>query len=300
MNTLLLVDVQNDFHDGGSLAIPGASADAERLAAWILQHTQQIHRVVATMDTHPVLHIAHAGFWVNSSGTGAHPTPFTIISHADLQKGVWKPRPGLHIPPDSLDSNVLEGSYALNTDQGILDYCLEYTRRLEQGAPGRSKFQLCVWPDHCRIGSAGHGIVPCVYEALTAWSQSTGRDVEYIRKGENMLTEMYSVMQAEVPVTKDTAYQTALQASFFACDDANAADSTLYVCGQASSHCVNYTLRDIVEHCTEDQRKKIVLLTDTTSAVPGFEAAGSDFLKDMKTAGVSLQTTTEVDLRKGE
>ena len=34
-NTLLIIDPQNDFHAGGSLAVPGADEDALRLAAWI-------------------------------------------------------------------------------------------------------------------------------------------------------------------------------------------------------------------------------------------------------------------------
>jgi nicotinamidase/pyrazinamidase len=57
--TLLLVDVQNDFHPGGSLAIPTADEDARRIAALITQHGDKIHRIVATLDSHLKLHIAH-------------------------------------------------------------------------------------------------------------------------------------------------------------------------------------------------------------------------------------------------
>ena len=57
--TLLLVDVQNDFHPGGSLAIPTANEDAERISKFIQQHSTKIDRVVATMDSHLKLHIAH-------------------------------------------------------------------------------------------------------------------------------------------------------------------------------------------------------------------------------------------------
>lgn len=284
-NTLLIVDVQKDFHGGGSLAIPGADEDAERLASFIGKHSSAIHRIVATMDTHPVLHIAHGGFWVHSE-TGEHPPPFTILSAADVAAGVWKPRPNLYVPPDSLDPSIFQ------TEASVIDpatgsillekYCIEYTRRLE--AAGR--FQLCIWPEHCLIGSPGHGIQAKVYEALKAWSQLTGRDVEYVMKGQNMLTEMYSVMQAEVPVTAATTFNQELQDSF-------ATSTTLVVSGQASSHCVNYSLRDIV--VKRGGGKDVILLTDTASAVPGFEAAGDAFFLDMKNAGVSLKPSTEID-----
>ena len=63
MTTLLLIDVQKDFHPGGSLAIPTASSDAQRTAQFIRQNASSIHRIVATMDSHQKLHIAHPCFW---------------------------------------------------------------------------------------------------------------------------------------------------------------------------------------------------------------------------------------------
>ena len=46
------------------------------------------------------------------------------------------------------------------------------------------------------------------------------------------------------------------------------------ICGEALSHCVNYTVRDLVAVWPHDRRQDLVLLTDCSSAVPGFEAAG--------------------------
>ena len=71
VTALLLVDVQKDFHPGGSLAIPSAGGDAERIAALLRDHPGKITRVVATMDSHQRLHIAHPGFW--RSGSSGEP-----------------------------------------------------------------------------------------------------------------------------------------------------------------------------------------------------------------------------------
>ena len=88
-STLLLVDVENDFHPGGSLAIPSADKDAERIASFIAKNTEAITRIVETMDTHHELHIAHSGFWINANGS--HPEPFTTIGSDDITAGTWSP-----------------------------------------------------------------------------------------------------------------------------------------------------------------------------------------------------------------
>jgi nicotinamidase-related amidase len=59
------------------------------------------------------------------------------------------------------------------------------------------------------------------------------------------------------------------------------------------SHCVNYTLSDIVDHWTQEERAKIILATDCCSAVPGFKDAAKTFQEDMKEAGIRLCTVDE-------
>ena len=111
VTTLLLVDVQKDFHPGGSLAIPTAGEDAERIAKLIRDHASKIDRVVATMDSHQKLHIAHPGFW-RSGETGEHPNPFTLISSSDVAAGKWIPRSDVKVPPGTVDAAVFGGDVA--------------------------------------------------------------------------------------------------------------------------------------------------------------------------------------------
>jgi hypothetical protein len=51
---LLIVDPQVDFHEGGSLAVAGANADAERLEAFIGAHLDEITSIFVTLDSHQV------------------------------------------------------------------------------------------------------------------------------------------------------------------------------------------------------------------------------------------------------
>jgi nicotinamidase-related amidase len=151
----------------------------------------------------------------------------------------------------------------------------------------KGRFQICVWPEHCLIGSEGHGMVDAVRNALDEWTEKTGRTVEYVFKGQNLLTEMYSALEAEIPVSEANAFNKSLHASL-------SESSRLLVCGQAMSHCVNYTLRDIVEHWPKEELSKISLLTDCASAVSGFEKAAETFQDDMKACGVQLVESTAV------
>lgn len=287
--TLLIIDAQNDFHPGGSLAIPTADEDSARIAALIAQHADQIDRIVATLDTHQKLHIGNPYFWTETE-TGKHPSPFTIISAQDLREGKYTPHPRLRLPAaldEALDPQIFADREKVLKDDGtsidLVKYCIEYAERLE----AKGRFQICVWPEHCLIGTKGHALVDPILDAISSWSATTGGSVEWVWKGQQLLTEMYSAMEADVPVTADTAMNTSLQKSLETSD-------RLIVCGQAMSHCVNYTLRDIVQNWPKDRISQITLLTDGASAVPGFEAAADKFQADMKAAGVQLLKASEV------
>ena len=198
-----------DDHPGGSLQVPGANDDSKRIAKLITDsldvktNTSTISSIFVTLDTHHKLHIAHRHSWKKGrvglglvakvEGKGAEgkpgtpeykkavpplyytegepPNEFITISHNDVKNGVWK-------PADHLDEK----------------WCIEYTRSLEVSG----KFQLQIWPEHCLIGSVGHSVVPCIANALREWSKTTRKSVEFVKVGQNIRTEAYSVFKAEV------------------------------------------------------------------------------------------------------
>ncbi|KAE8895183.1 hypothetical protein PF005_g919 [Phytophthora fragariae] len=254
---LLVIDQQVDFHPGGSLAIPTANEDAARIAAFITKHARQLSQLVLTLDSHQRYHIAHGVFWENAEGQS--PEPFTLITAKDVAAGVWRPR-----------------------DASLKSYVLAYTTALEASG----KFTLCIWPEHCLIGSPGHNIVPNVHAAALEWTKCSLKPVQYVMKGCNSFTEHYSALKAEFELPYDPA--TSLNQALV--DSLKLADKVV-VCGEAVSHCVNYTVRDLVAAWPQHRCKDLVILTDCASPVPGFEKAGEEFLRDMAAEGLTLTTS---------
>ena len=67
----------------------------------------------------------------------------------------------------------------------------------------------------------------------------------------------------------------------------------LLFCGDAASHCVNYTMRDLADNWKGDMAA-LTLLSDCTTAVPGFEADADKFLADMTALGCTVSPVAAV------
>eukprot|EP00605_Chrysophyceae_sp_TOSAG23-4_P002841 GSChrysophyteH1.ASY1.ANO1.3129.1 assembled CDS len=263
MTTLLIIDPQNDFHAGGSLAVPGADEDAVRLADWITRNTAKIDSIVITLDTHHKLHIAHAAFWQGGDDPTLRPNQFDVIRADDVVNGKWLPR-----------------------DASLREYCVQYLRALETS----SKFLLCIWPEHCLQGSVGHAVVKPVFDAVNDWVNfhaDKSRSIQWVNKGQNCLTEMYSALAAEVPVPSDptTHMNEQLRQQLLPLSK----ESKLVVAGQAKSHCVACTMRDILgDESDPEISSRVIMLEDCMSAVTGFENEANSFERDMKELGVQV------------
>ena len=251
---LLLIDPQEDFCNprSGALFVAGAEADISRIAA--LVQRVELDAIHVTLDTHHVLDIAHPLWWRDADGNP--PARFTIIDSLVH----WRAANPAH----QARSAAYVAALARN-----------------------GRYPLCIWPPHCLIGSAGHAVAPELFAALCTWETRTGRSVDYVRKGENPFTEHYSAIAADVPDPEDSATlpNQALLAALCQADE-------ILVCGEAGSHCVASTVRDLVSQGIPAQ--KLTLLTDGFSPVPGFTHLQDAFLSDLKAAGARLTTTEEV------
>ena len=280
---LLVIDPQVDFHEGGSLAVPGATADSQRVAALIRECGSEIDEIYITLDTHTKHHIAHAVVWKDKAGNS--PLPFTLISHQDVVDGTWSVRPDAAQP-------------------WLQKYAEWYTARLEA-----REYRLIIWPEHCVVGSVGHTVQPDLFAAAQAWSQASRKDTVTVLKGLNPLTEMYSAVAAEVPLDEaavaDIATAIGLAPGSAASSGVTADESTtlaghadllaaltgpgvgrLVVCGQALSHCVKSTVLHLLQAAASpDFASRIVLLRDGASPVAGFEANGEAFVDLVRAGG---------------
>jgi nicotinamidase/pyrazinamidase len=254
---LLIIDPQVDFAEGGKLAVSGATKDMERLSKMIDINGGDIDEIQLTMDSHYVLHISHPLFWEDS--WGKEPAPFTLISENDVKSGKWRPK-----------------------NKGWKDWALEYTGTLARN----NRYVLCIWPPHCIIGTQGQSLVPCLVDAVTRWEVGFRAIAPRLTKGSNPFTEHYSAVKADVPRLDDPT--TRLNARFI--DTLKAYDDIL-ISGEALSHCVASTIRDVALEFSTEQIKKFVLLEDASSSVGGFEKMGTNFISDMIGKGMRVAKT---------
>jgi len=78
MKALLIVDIQNDFLPGGSLAVP----QGDKIIPVVNELQQHFELVVATQDWHPPAHKSFASNHANKK-------PFDVIELNGLQQTLW-------------------------------------------------------------------------------------------------------------------------------------------------------------------------------------------------------------------
>ncbi|MCG2721335.1 MAG: hypothetical protein L6290_04880 [Thermodesulfovibrionales bacterium] len=282
---LIGVDVQNSFCiPGFELYVGGRSGkgaidDNRRLCEFIYRNLDVLTQICPTMDTHQAMQIFHAIYLVNEKGE--HPAPFTIISEEDIRKGVWKFNPRLN------------SSFPVSEDYGQR-HLLHYAKQLREGG----KYDLTIWPYHAMLGGIGHALVPAVEEAIFFHCIARYSQPNFLVKGDRPFTEHYSVLGPEVlegPYGEAIARKSdTFFRKMFEFD-------AILIAGQAKSHCVAWTIQDLLEDIlTQDRRlvEKIYLMEDCTSpvVVPGVidytEQADAAF-KRFADAGMRIVRSTD-------
>jgi nicotinamidase-related amidase len=250
----MLVDVQNTFCIPefelfvGGRSGTGAVDDNKRLCDFIYRNLDVITRICPTMDTHTAMQIFHSICLVNERGE--HPAPFTLITAEDVESGVWKFNP--------------EAARSLNIDPAYGQQFLHhYTRSLEDGG----KYDLTIWPYHAMLGGIGHCLVAAVEEAVFFHSIARHSLPNIEIKGDNQLTENYSVIKPEVMHDAEggriAQKNSALIESIIQYD-------AIFIAGQAKSHCVAWTIDDLLNEVSAmdcSLAEKTYILEDCMSPV---------------------------------
>lgn len=83
---LLIVDPQRDFHEGGSLAVPGAIEDAARIAQLITSHAECIDELIVTLDSHHVSKLKKVFHYQQILTVGAISHLRTILAQENWQR----------------------------------------------------------------------------------------------------------------------------------------------------------------------------------------------------------------------
>ncbi|MFN5872638.1 MAG: isochorismatase [Aphanizomenon sp.] len=286
---LLLIDVQNTFcipdfelFVGGQTGT-GAVEDNQRLCAFIYRNLGVITKIIPTLDTHTTMQIFHPIFWINTQGE--HPTPAaTNITVTDIEKGIWQVNP-------AVANSITNGDYDLLGKQAFY-----YVQQLSQNG----KYPLTVWPYHSMLGGIGHALVASVEEAVFFHSIVRKSQTQFELKGENPLTENYSILRPEIltgfngqPIGQKN---TSLIQQLLEYD-------AVIIAGQAKSHCVAWTIDDLfteIQQVDSTLTRKIYLLEDCTSpvVVPGVvdytEQANNIFARFAAAGMHIIQSTQEL------
>jgi nicotinamidase-related amidase len=252
--SLLLVDLQNTFCiPEFELYVSGRTGtaavdDNQRLCEFIYRNLDRITQICPTMDTHQAMQIFHSIFLVNAKGE--HPAPFTLISAEDVERGVWKSNPKV--------------AKSLNMDPAYIQKFLNYyTRKLKAGG----KYDLTIWPYHAMLGGIGHALVSSVEEAIFFHAIARYSLPDFQVKGNNPLTENYSIIRPEV---LEDAERNQIAENNTAFIKKLLESDAVVIAGQAKSHCVAWTIDDLLRETGALDRKlagKVYLLEDCTSPV---------------------------------
>jgi nicotinamidase-related amidase len=247
---LLLVDSQNTFSTPGfELFVAGRSGtgaldDSRRVCAFVYRNLHVITEIVATLDTHQAFQIFHAPFLVDADGR--HPSPFTLVTPEDVATGRWRVDP---------------------TAAEILGTGDEHLHAYVDALAAGGKYDLTIWPFHALLGGIGHALVSAVEEALFFHAIARHAQTRFEIKGTSPLTEHYSVLGPEVERgargERLGARNTALVEHLLDFD-------AVLVAGQAKSHCVAWTVQDLLTDVPEIA-SRLYLLEDCSSpvVVPG-------------------------------
>ncbi len=283
---LLAIDIQNTFCIAdfelfvGGRSGNGAVEDNQRLCEFIYRNLHRITAIIPTMDTHTTGQIFHPVFWIDSNGE--NPPPLTQISLSDVENGVWKVNPA-----------VAQSLGDRNPEQ-IQQYAHHYVKQLEIDG----KYPLIIWPYHSLLGGIGHALVSAVEEAIFFHNLARYAATGFELKGNHPLTENYSALRPEVLL--DQAGKAIAQPNSPLINKLLEFD-VLIIAGQAKSHCVAWTIDDLLRDIQKRDPKlaqKVYLLEDCTSpvVVPNvvdFSDAADAAFDRFSEAGMHLVKSTE-------
>ena len=282
---LLAVDLQNTFCiPDFELFVAGRSGtgavdDNRRLCEFIYRNLGTLTRIFPSLDTHDAMQIFHSLWLVDEDGD--HPEPYTLVSAEDVASGRWRVNP------------AVAEAIGLDTDYAAR-HLEHYTRRLAEGG----KFDLTIWPYHSMLGGIGHALASSVEEAIFFHCVARHSRPDFQVKGHNPLTEHYSMLGPEVMEGPDGDRLDRLNTELI---DALLTFDAVVVAGQAKSHCVAWTIDDLItgdEASVRRLAEQTYLLEDCTSpvVVPGVvdytESADAAFAR-YEAAGLRVVRSTD-------
>jgi len=309
----------------GSLYVPNSNIDIHNIIQ--LVNDGYFHEVHVSLDTHSPRHIAHPGFWMylnEQSGTWEDATDaqsFNVLKNMppEGESGDW------YIEGTNIFSGVktrfypkktVDDSDGTNSFGVLCTYVRMYINAINNG----NGHQAIIWPEHCLESTYGHEVAQELKTCLDSVQRQNTSSVFYHTKGRNNLAEMYSIFSAEFPVhdfwlnlIPGYAYEVSNTCANFqdlvgsqhyksrsdniytSRNNAFLArlfgeNNTVYVCGEARTHCVKASVMDMIQYVKEwnafvkslnmeyktIHMSRIVLLLNSTSPIGNSEESDNE------------------------
>ena len=226
---VIAIDVQNDFMEHGSLAVPGSHADVERFTQFIYNNVDKIAQIAVSIDTHNPFQIFHPCWWVDTDGNNV--LPFTPITLKDLDDGRWFP---------------------------VVDPIR--SRRYVEGLATKAKKDLFIWPYHCLQGTLGSALENQFANMVYFHSVAKKTMVNRIVKGTDPFSEMYAIFAPEFDEKGFINLDVLNKMTKF---------DKIVIAGQAQNFCCYESIKQLLEFHKSNSEllKKVYILEDCMSPV---------------------------------
>ena len=320
-NVLLIIDPQIDFTEGGSLQVPGATEDYENMITMLNSVGDKFNEIHVSLDTHTENHIGHPNFWIQTNGSDIPNSIF--ILDIDSNDTITGSNILVGVPNVDHTPSIVVVPRQNNTD--LLKYVKDYLKWFNTST--NTHGQRCfIWFQHCIEKSPGHKVADILKKKLDEMgTNEMGTKVHYHIKGQNNLAEMYSIFKAERPVSTDDAslladfiygglnttdgessetYEGVIELKNLKTDlniellnsllGTKEAQNTVYICGEARTHCVKSSAIDLLEYVRKNgyDETKIVFIKNASSPIM---ATPNDILRKMTGKNMSDKEEFKAD-----
>lgn len=282
---MTIIDMQRTFcQKTGELTLePASIADSRRICEFTYRNTRILSNLMPTLDTHFLCQIFHPAFILKEDGSFVD--DITVVLPEDLKSGKYRVNP--------------EMAYCILGDMKYLPWLQAYVLAYTEQLAALGKPPLIIWPVHGLLGSPGHALVPAIQTACQVHEIARWARTNYRIKGDKPLSEHYSPFGTEVvDIIVHGQKMTVGELSDAVIDDM-LANVISIICGEASSHCVGMGIFDILRRILKQDKKlarKVYIMEDCTSPVPGFEDQAEKAFKEFAAAGMHLvKSTTPMD-----
>lgn len=268
----------------GQLSVPNSWNDTLRIIECDVINMYRTTKHVLSADKHPSLSVTNRYNYSaarNSTYGGIYyklgetPSVFTVITANNMFHPQHNPS-GMWIPQYDVDK--------------AWDYINRLTKSQITVDPV-DVLPLTLWPAHATQETWGSTIDPLIWEVVQLHSYSRNTGWHLIEKGQSPSTEFHGAYEAEVAFKDDLNSQAKIsELAMFEDFD------LLVYSGQAAGNCFRRTIEQQYNYLLKfdpESINKMIVLSDTTSSIPGTEDGYYRSLESMKKHGLRVMTTDE-------